>query len=154
MRKGSAVSSVLALAALVLAGTTVLAGDAWLGSWNYNAAKSKTASAAMRAQTLKFEPAGDAVKLSMEGTDAAGKAMKGGFTSKFDGTDVPWPGNPVADTASPKRVDDHSYVNVWKKGGKAVMNGKVEVSKDGKTLTVTQTPVDGSTASVAVYDKQ
>ena len=108
----------------------------------------------MRPSRLKFEAAGDAVKLTMEGTDAAGKAMKGGYTSKFDGTDVAWPGNPAADTASPKRIDDHSYVNVWKKGGKPLVNGKVEVSKDGKTLTVTQTPVDGSAASVAVYDKQ
>lgn len=154
MRKSPAVSSVLGCAALVLAGTMVFAGDAWLGTWTLNAAKSKTAPGAMRAQTLKFEAAGDAVKLSMEGTDAAGKAIKGGYTSKFDGTDVAWPGNPLADTASPKRIDDHSYTNVWKKGGKPVVNGKVEVSKDGKTLTVTQTPVDGSAVNVAVYDKQ
>ena len=42
-------------------------------------------------------------------------------------------------------------------GGKATVSATVTVSKDGKTLTVTQTGKDPSGAavsSVAVYDKQ
>jgi hypothetical protein len=70
---------------------------------------------------------------------------------------VPWAGNPSADTAAPKRIDDNSYENVWKKGGKATVTAKVSVSQDGKTLTVSQTGTDPSgksVSSVAVYDKQ
>jgi hypothetical protein len=83
--------------------------------------------------------------------------MKGGYTSKFDGKDVPWAGNPMADMACPKKIDDNTYENAWKKGGKATVSAKVAVSADGKTLTVTQTGTDpqGKTvSSVAVYDKQ
>jgi hypothetical protein len=63
----------------------------------------------------------------------------------------------VADTACPKRIDDSTYENVWKKGGKAVATAKVTVSKDGKTLTITTDGTDAQGAkvhSVAVYDRQ
>ena len=54
--------------------------------------------------------------------------MKGGYTSKFDAKDVPWAGNPTADTASPKKIHNNSYENLWKKGGKATVTAKVVVS--------------------------
>jgi hypothetical protein len=63
----------------------------------------------------------------------------------------------MADTAAPKRVDDNTYENVWKKAGKATVTAKVSVSKDGKTLTVSQmgTDLNGKpVSSVAVYDRQ
>jgi hypothetical protein len=91
------------------------------------------------------------------GTDADGKPISTGYTSKFDGKEVPWPGNPVADTAAPKKLDDNTYENVWKKGGKATVTAKVAVSADGKTLTITQSGTDPQgkpVSSVAVYDKQ
>jgi hypothetical protein len=77
--------------------------------------------------------------------------------SKFDGKDVPWAGNPDADMASAKKMDDNSYENTWKKGGKVTVVAKVVVSKDGKTLTVTQTGTDSKGQAVdntSVYDKQ
>jgi hypothetical protein len=49
------------------------------------------------------------------------------------------------------------YENAWKKDGKVTVNATVSVSKDGKTLTVTQTgkePGGAVVSSVAVYDKQ
>jgi hypothetical protein len=83
--------------------------------------------------------------------------MQGRYTSKFDGKDVAWTGNPSADMACPKRIDDNSYENVWKNGGKATMTAKVVVSNQNKTLTITQTPIGAQGAaasSVAVYDRQ
>ena len=77
--------------------------------------------------------------------------------SKFDGTAVPWTGNPNADTATPKRMDANHYRNVWKKNGKATITADVMVSKDGKTLTVTQTGKDAKGRvmdTVEVFDKQ
>ena len=108
-------------------------------------------------QTLTFEATPAGIKLTSDGTDAQGKPMHGGYTSKFDGKDVPWAGNPVADMACAKRVDDNTYENIWKKAGKATVSATVAVSKDGKTLTVTQTGKDPSGAavnSVTVYDRQ
>jgi hypothetical protein len=134
------------------------AGENWVGSWKLNTAKSQFGSTAVvRAQTLKFETTPAGIKLTSEGTDPDGKPMLGGYVSKFDGQDVPWAGNPAADVACPKKLDDDSYENVWKKGGKAVVTAKVAVSKDGKTLTVSQAGTDpkgAAISSVAVYDRQ
>ena len=155
MRKCLVCLSVLALTTL-FAGPA-LAGDNWVGSWKLNAAKSQLGSNAIRAQTLTFETTADGIKLTSDGTDAEGKPMHSGYTSKFDGKDVPWAGNPMADTAAPKRIDNNSYENVWKKAGKKTVTAKVSVSKDGKTLTVSQTGADATGAavsSVAVYDRQ
>ena len=143
--------------ATAMGATAAYAGDNWVGTWKLNPAKSELGTGAIRAQTLTFESTPDGIKLTSEGTDGEGKPMKGGYTSKFDGKDVPWAGNPMADTASPKKVDDNTYENVWKKGGKATVTAKVSVSADGKTLTVTQDGTDpqgGKVHSVAVYDKQ
>lgn len=66
-------------------------------------------------------------------------------------------GNPDADTCSPKRIDDNSYQNTWKKAGKVTITAKVVVAADGKSLTVTQTGTNGKGQAVnntTVYDKQ
>jgi hypothetical protein len=157
MKKNLFVSSLLVCAASMF-GQPAFASDNWVGSWKLNAAKSTFASeAVVRAQTLKFEATPAGIQLTSEGTDAQGKPMQGQYTSKFDGKDVAWTGNPLADMASPKRIDDNSYENVWKSAGKATMMAKVVVSKDNKTLTITQTPTGaqgGAAGSVAVYDRQ
>ena len=157
MRIKPLVWSLLVGVVTVIGGGTALAGENWVGTWKLNTAKSQLGPNAVRAQTLAFESSPTGIKLTSEGTDAEGKPMKGGYTSKFDGKDVPWTGNPMADTAGPKKVDDNTYENVWKKGGKATVTATVAVSKDGKTLTVTQTGTDPqgkAVSSVAVYDKQ
>jgi hypothetical protein len=157
MQKNQLVRSLLVGAATLALGTAAFAGENWVGTWKLDPAKSKLSANAVRAQTLKFEATPAGIKLTSDGTDAQGKPMHGGYTSKFDGKDVPWAGNPMADTACPKKVDDNSYENAWKKDGKVTVNATVAVSKDGKTLTVTQNGKDPSGAavsSVAVYDKQ
>ena len=94
MKKNLFVSSLLLAATSILAQPAV-ASENWVGSWKLNAAKSTFASAAVvRAQTLKFEATPAGIKLTSEGTDAQGKPMQGEYTSKFDGKDVAWTGNP------------------------------------------------------------
>ena len=157
MQKNVLVRSVLVGAAICAVGSAAFAGENWVGTWKLNAAKSNLGTTAVRPQTLTFEATTDGIKLTSVGTDAQGKAVQGSYTSKFDGKDVPWAGNPMADTACPKKVDDNTYENVWKMAGKATVSATVAVSKDGKTLTVTQTGKDPNgmaVSSVAVYDRQ
>jgi hypothetical protein len=159
MRKNLFVSSMLVCVATLMGSPAAFAGqNNWVGSWKLNAAKSKFSSDTVsRAQTLKFESTPAGIKLTSDGTDGQGKAMHGEYTSNFDGKDVAWTGNPTADMAAPKRIDDSSYENVWKLAGKQTMKSVVVVSSDHKTLTVTQTPSGAqgeATSSVAVYDRQ
>lgn len=156
MRKNLRVWSVFVCVAALLGGTAAFAGDNWVGTWKLNDAKSQ-GTGGVRAATLTFESTPDGIKLMSEGTDPEGKPTKGSYTSKFDGKDVPWAGNPMADTAAPKRIDENTYENVWKKGGKPTVTAKVSVSKDGKVLTVTQDGADAKGAKVhmvTVYDRQ
>lgn len=146
------------LSAMVLSGSVALAADNWIGTWKLNVAKSKSSAAPLpKSLTLTFESTPAGTKLSSDGVTADGTAMKGWYTSKFDGKDVPWTGNPDADMAAPLRVDANTYTNTWKKGGKEVMKAKVVVSADGKTLTVIQTGKNAKGADVnstSVYEKQ
>jgi hypothetical protein len=156
LKKNVFLSLVLAGLPALLMSVPAFAADNWVGTWKLNPGKSKTANA-ITAQTLKFEATPEGIKLSSEGTDAQGQPMKSGYTSKFDGKDVPWAGNPMADTAAPKRIDDNTYENVWKKAGKVTVTAKVSVSGDGKTLTITQTGMDAEgkpVSAMTVYDKQ
>ncbi len=158
MKKNLFVSSLLLCVATLLGSQAAFASENWVGSWKLNAAKSKfTSDTVVRAQTLSFEATPAGIKLTSDGTDPQGKAMHGEYTSSFDGKDVAWTGNPSADMACPKRIDDSSYENVWKLSGKHTMTSLVVVSKDNKTLTITQTPSGAkgaAVASVAVYDRQ
>jgi hypothetical protein len=154
MKKSLVVSSLLVAAVSV---SLAVAAENWVGSWKLNAAKSQGGSGAIKIDTLKFEATADGIKLTSEGTDPQGKKVQAGYTSKFDGKEVKWTGNPMADTAAPKKIDDNSYENTWKLGGKGTVTAKVAVSKDGKTLTVTQDgtgPNGEKVHSVSVYDRQ
>jgi hypothetical protein len=158
MRKNLLVVSLAACCAIALSGSVLLAAENWLGTWKLNVAKSKySPGPAPKSLTLKFEATADGIKLTSDGVNAKGEPTHGEYVSKFDGTDVPWEGNPDADMASAKKIDDNNYENVWKKDGKTTITAKVVVSKSGKTLTTTLegTNAKGETVkNVAVYDRQ
>ena len=158
MRKNLLMVSLAACCAIVLSTSVALAGENWLGTWKLDVAKSKDSPGpGAKSYMLKFEATPAGIKLTSDGVLADGKAVHGEYVSKFDGKDVPWAGNPEADVASPKKIDDNSYENTWKKGGKVTIVAKVVVSKDGKTLTVTQTGTNSKGQAVnntGVYDKQ
>ncbi|MEO8586945.1 MAG: hypothetical protein ABI584_12350 [Acidobacteriota bacterium] len=145
-------------AVVLLSSSAALAAENWIGTWKLNVAKSKaTPGPGPKSQTLKFTSSPAGITLASEGVMADGSVRKGSYTSKWDGKDVPWTGNPDADMAAPMKVDDNTYTNAWKRGGKAVITAKVVVSADGKTLTVTQEGKNAkgeAMSSTGVYDKQ
>ena len=157
--KKSLTACAFGILALALASApSASAADGWIGTWKLDLAKSKfKPGPAPKSQTIKFEATADGIKLTTDGVEADGKAAQGGYTAKFDGTETPFSGNPLADSASPKRVEANHYVNTWKKDGKVTVTTDVTVSKDGKTLTVVQ---KGKTAkgevmdNVEVFDRQ
>jgi hypothetical protein len=159
MRKNLLVVALSACVVLSVARSLVLAADNWLGEWKLNVSESKySPGPAPKSQTLRFEATKDgSIKLSSHTVEADGKSRDGSYVSKFDGQDVPWKGNPDADTSSAWRIDENTYENTWKKNGKVTITAKVTVSPDGKTLTITRNGTDskGRTVSeTAVYTKQ
>ena len=158
MRKNLLMVSLAACCAVVLSGSVALAAENWLGTWKLNVAKSKfSPGPGPKSLTIKFEATADGIKLTSDGVNSEGKPTHGEYVSKFDGQDVPWTGNPDADTAAAKKIDDSSYENIWKKDGKTTITAKVVVSKDGKTTNTTQTGTDSKGRTVKntlVWDRQ
>jgi hypothetical protein len=158
MRKSLLKVSLATFFAIVVSSSVALAAENWLGTWKLDAAKSTySPGPAPKSLTLKFEATPAGIKFTGDGVGADGKAVHSMYVSKFDGKDVPYEGNPDADMASPKKVNDNSYDNTWKKGGKATITGKVVVSADGKTMTINQTGTNAKGEAVnnsIVYNKQ
>jgi len=148
---------VLTLALCFLAVAVCVASDPNMGTWKLNEAKSKFPPKTTKNTTVVYEAAGDNVKVTVDGTDGAGKPTHNEWTGKFDGKDYPLTGDPNADTRSYKKVDDRTTDLTNKKGGKVVVTGRIVISADGKsrTVTVSGTDADGKKVkSTAVYDKQ
>ena len=104
MRKSLLMVSLAACCAFVLSSSVALAADNWLGTWKLDLAKSKySPGPAPKSLTLKYEAMSDGIKFTGDGVGADGKPTHTMFLSKFDGKDVPYEGNPDADTASPRR---------------------------------------------------
>jgi hypothetical protein len=93
----------------------------------------------------------------VDGTDAEGKPTHNEWTGKFDGKDYPLTGDPSADTRSYKVVNDSTTDLTNKKGGKTTLSGRIVVSADGKSRSITVSGTDSKGMKVkytAVYDKQ
>jgi hypothetical protein len=104
-----------------------------------------------------YEASGDSVKVTIDGTGADGAATHNEWTGKFDGEDYSVTGNLAEDTRALKKVNDHTVTFTVRKNGKIIETGRIVVSANGKTRTVTTHETDAKgmkTSSTAVYDKQ
>lgn len=133
------------------------AQDAFTGTWKLNEAKSKLAPKAPKNNTVVYTSVGDSVKVTVDGVDSAGKPTHNEWTGKYDGKDYPVTGDPTSDMRSYAKIDDHTLGLNVKKGGKTTATGRIVVSADGKSRTVTTSGTDEKgkkVSNTAVYDKQ
>src|ERR1041385_3137227 len=109
-----------------------------MGTWKINEAKSKFAGKA-RNHTVVYETAGDQIKVTVDGVDENGSAVHNEWTGKFDGKDYPVTGDTRSDTRSYRMINKNTLALTNKKAGKVTLTGRIVVSRDGKTRTVTTT---------------
>ena len=129
-----------------------------IGTWKLNVAKSTySPGPAPKSLTVVFAAAGQGVKFSAETVNADGSKLASVYTANYDGTDVPFTGNPAIDTTSLKRINATTVEDTRKKGGKVVRTLTRVMSADGKsfTATVKGTNDQGQAINnVVVYEKQ
>jgi len=151
-------AGLLSFAILFAAAAVCVAADnVHLGTWKLDEAKSKISAGAPKNTTVVYEAAGDSVKVIVDGVGADGKPSHNEWTGKFDGKDYPLTGDPTADTRSYKQIDPSTLELTNKKSGKVIVSGKITVSADGKTRTVSTKGMDTNgkkVATTAVYNKQ
>ena len=146
----------LTVALCFVAVAVSFAGNPNMGTWKLNEAKSKFPAGASKNTTVVYETAGDSVKVTVDGVDGDGKPTHNEWTGKFDGKDYPLTGDPMSDTRSYKKIDDRTTELTNKKGGKVTVTGRIVISADGKSRTVTVSGTDAKGTKVkysAVYDK-
>jgi hypothetical protein len=137
----------------------VFGADSMLGTWKYNAAKSKSTSTnPIKSATTVLEATPDGgVKMTRTGQLADGTPVNDSYLIKFDGKEYPVTGAPF-DTMSAKRIDANTTsFELRKTGGKFHMTGRAVISKDGKTRTQTIKATDAEGKPVTetqVFDRQ
>jgi hypothetical protein len=139
------------------AGAMAFGADANMGTWKLNEAKSKIPAMAPKNNTVVYEAAGDMVKVTVDGVDGQGNPTHNEWTGKFDGKDYPLTGDPQSNMRSYKKIDDRTTELTNKKDGKVTVKGRIVISADGKsrTLSVSGTDAQGNKMELtAYYDKQ
>jgi len=127
-----------------------------MGTWKLNEAKSKLAGKA-RNHTVVYEAAGDQTKVTVDGVDENGGTVHSEWTGKFDGKDYPVTGDANSDVRSYRTINKNTLAISGKKNGKVTLSGRIVVSRDGKTRTVTTTTTNAQgkrVTNTAVYDRQ
>jgi hypothetical protein len=154
--KASRIAASIAVC-FVAAALSWAAADGFTGTWKLNEAKSKLSPGLPKNSTVVYGSVGDSVKVTIDGTDSAGKPTHNEWTGKFDGKDYPVTGDANTDSRALTSVDANTITFVAKKNGKVTISGRIALSADGKTRTVTTNTTDSAgkkVTGVAVYDKQ
>lgn len=150
-------AAVLTLWLCLVSVALCFAQDVQMGTWKLSEGRSKIAPGAPKNTTVICQAAGDNVKVTVDGIGGDGKPTHSEWTGKFDGKDYPVAGDPNADVRSYTTIDDHTLGLNAKNHGTVTISGRIVVSADGKTRTVTVRGKDSTGKkfeSTAVYDKQ
>jgi hypothetical protein len=130
-----------------------------VGTWNLNVAKSTYSPGPVpKSATIKVEPAGAGVKVTVDQALAGGTKTHWEYTGNYDGKDNRVTGNnPDADMVARSRINATTIQTVSKKAGKVTTTSTHVISSDGNTRTITTKGANaqGQTVNnVGVYEKQ
>ena len=148
--------AVTVLALSFIATAACLAANPQMGTWKLNEGKSKFAPGMGKSTTVVYSEQGDKIKVTVDGVDKDGKPTHGVWVGKWDGNAYKAKGNLAWDSAAYKVVNDRTNDITTMKNGKVMWTGRIEVSADGKSRTVTVHGTDENGkkfSSKIVYDK-
>lgn len=153
------------LSLLVAAGTLALANGPsptsaqtphpLVGTWTFNAAKSKVTPAPQK-RHIEITQKGAEFTLVADEVGSDGASIRWSYTTKGDGKPVPVTGHPLMDTAT-VTISPRGGKAIYSKAGKTVVEFVSEVTADGKSLVTkgTSTSADGKAVpSQQHYDRK
>jgi len=148
---------VLSVTLSLFAASACFAGEAQMGTWKLNEAKSTIPAGAPKNTTVVYVAEGDSIKIIVDGVTGDGKSAHNEWKGKFDGKDYAVSGDPMTDSRAYKMVDERTLELVVKKGAKTTSSGQIVVAQDGKSRTLKMSGTDAAGKSInttTVYDKQ
>jgi hypothetical protein len=136
--------------------------EAFHGEWKLNVGKSMVEPGPIvRAEVRVYEAVGDeSLRLSVQGIDATGADYAYTAAGRIDGTDCPMLGSGTrngADSTSWMHIDAYTIESTVKKAGHVVNLARLEVSHDGRVLTIRErgtNPSGIATRGVRIYERQ
>lgn len=132
--------------------------DPVVGTWTLNVAKSQfNQGPALKSDTRTYEESADGMMtVTLKSVSADGTEITLTRTFKEDGKDYPVHDSSGVDSITETRVNARTAKYTEKKAGKAMLRGRRVLSKDGKTLKVTEigTEAGAKIKHTLVYDKQ
>jgi hypothetical protein len=150
--------AILTVLTLCFVGAGVCFGQGVLmGTWKLKETKSEFSPGAPKNRTVVYEAEGDKVRVTVDSVGGDGKPTHYVWVGKFDGKEYPVAGDPQSDARSYTVVDEHILGFNVMKGGKVITSGRIVVSADGKSRTVTMSGTDAKdhrVSSSEVYEKQ
>jgi hypothetical protein len=139
-----------------VAAAACFAANPHIGTWKLNEAKSKLIPGMGKNTMVTYTEQKDKIKVTVDGMDKDGKPTHSVWVGKFDGKAYPVKGNLPYNSVAYKMVNDHTNDITTMKDGKLAWSGRITVSADGKsrTVTINGTGADGKKfKGKAVYDK-
>ena len=149
--------AVVAVALSFVAAAACFAANPHIGTWKLNEAKSKIPAGMGKNTTVTYTEEKDKVKVTVEGVDKDGKPTHSVWVGKFDGKAIPVKGNLPYNSVAYKVVNERTNDITAMKDGKMMWSGRITVSADGKsrTVTINGTGADGKKFhGKVVYDKE
>src|SRR6266581_3477006 len=148
--------AVVAVALSFVAAAACFAANPHMGTWKLNEAKSKLVPGMGKNTMVTYAEQKDKIKITVDGVDKDGKPTHSVWVGKWDGKAYPVKGNLPYNSVAYRVVNHRTKDNTAMKEGKIGWSGRIKVSADGKSRTVTINGTDAQGKKFkgkAVYDK-
>jgi hypothetical protein len=151
-------AGVMLLAAVAMPAQSPQALQRWAGTWRQNVAKSKASPGPLvQSNTTVITVSDGGLMAVSDIVDAQGQKNRIEQPGRFDGREYPLKGAAQPTTRVYKWIDDYTFEWVTKVKGQTTTTTRVQLSKDGKTMTTTTTGknLQGQTVNnVVVFERQ
>jgi len=113
--------------------------DAFVGKWKLDPTQNNyELGEPPQSGTYQIEPKDDGYLITMAWVTSDGQEMKMSYEGTPDGVEYAYENPAIADVMSMTRVDEHTLDSAAFKGGMRIAYARRQLSKDLKTMTVTQ----------------
>ncbi len=158
MKRFLQLAALVAVMLVASGGRAHAQADSRIGTWALNVAKSKYLPGPPPAsETRTYAAEGHAMRVTIESVTTTGQHTSLRYLAGDNGNDYPMTGLAIADAVAMRRISASTFDVDTKKSGKVIATTRMEISQDGKVMTLTSnmtTPTGQTIHNVGVFEKQ